>query len=261
MGYAIDPFADRCSNPLTGEQVVDRPAERGSLAPHRTERDAALGVDQADRCGEPAIRPLHGAVEVVDEHRPGDAFLLLIADCIIELLGIGDMRTAPLAWVRLANDHVDELNPLPVEAVKLFQRQNSAARQRSGVADEMQQDRPAAKGAQAQSAPAGGLEVEVGRRHARNHVVAACGAEQFGEHVAEPEVAKVEVVDRIEACDQACGPVGSRFDDGCHEVILSGLRKDLIGESPDSGREELLRRIQSIQGWTILKRAEEAADR
>jgi hypothetical protein len=110
----------------------------------------------------------------------------------------------PLAGVGLADEHLDELHPLAVEAVKLPHRVDAAASDRAGVADEVQQDRSPTQVAQPQPASLRGGQLEAGCLVAGGQA----GTEQFGQHVPHPEMPEVEVLARVENVDEPRGPSG-----------------------------------------------------
>ena len=183
---------------VAGKEVIDRLSERWCLAPRSAEGNTASAVDQVDRGGQSAVCALHRPPEVVDQHRPGDAFLAPVRAGVIKLLLIRAVSAVPLARMSLTNDHLDEPHPVAVPPMQLAHRGHAAARDRAGVTDKVEQHRLPPQIAQPHPLPVGGQQVKLRCVTARRQA----SAEQLGDHVPHPEVPKVEVLDRVEQLDQ-----------------------------------------------------------
>ena len=109
--------------------------------------------------------------------------LLLVPTGVIELVRVRLVRTVALAGMSLPDNDVDELHAVAVEAIQLLHRQNSAAGQRSRVADEVDEHRLPAQVAKPQPFSLRRRQLEVRRVSTRQHTVGARGADQFGGHV------------------------------------------------------------------------------
>ena len=102
----------------------------------------------------------------------------------------------------LADDDFDELHPLTVKTMKVSHRVHAAASDRARVADEMEEHRLPAQVSEPYLGAVGGRQLEVRRLDPWCQSL----AEQLRRHVTHPEVAEVEVFDRVTYLDESCSP-------------------------------------------------------
>jgi hypothetical protein len=88
------------------------------------------------------------AFEIVNQHLPWDVLVSLVSLAIMELLFEAAVGTDPRAGMRLANEHIDELNLIAPHVVQLLERLDRAGRDRSTVGAEVQEHRRAPQIAQ-----------------------------------------------------------------------------------------------------------------
>ena len=165
MRSAIGALAGAGVVTVEGKEVIDRLSERWCLAPRSAEGNTASAVDQINRGGQPAVCALHRPPEVVDQHRPGDAFLAPVRAGVIKLLLIRAVSAVPLARMSLTNDHLDEPHPVAVQPMQLAHRGHAAARDRAGVTDKVEQHRLPPQIAQPHPLPVGGRQARTPVRH------------------------------------------------------------------------------------------------
>src|SRR5919199_3533594 len=101
------------------------------MRPHVVKRHISLGVDQIGRVGKAAVSLVRRTFKIIDEHRPWDAFLLLVAQGVMPFLLKALIGGNVWTGVRLPDEHIYEVHPRDPTRMKLFQRLDRADSDRS----------------------------------------------------------------------------------------------------------------------------------
>ncbi len=122
------------------QEFVDGLLQGGRVGPHAVEGHSSRRVDQESGIRHlAAVGPVYRSRKVVDQDRPGYPLLAFVLTGILQLLRVRAVWTAELAGVGLPEKDVEELYPVAVPVVELFDRRDRAGGDRSGGAPEVQQ--------------------------------------------------------------------------------------------------------------------------
>ncbi len=148
VGDMVDAPSDHTA-PSLPEEGLDGLMQSGPIGPHVVEGDPSIGIDQVRGVRQPSVYLVHGPRDIVHQHRPDDAFVLLVPVPVLQLLIKGLVRLYTRTWVGLPDEDVHKVDLIPPVLMQFRKRLDRAVGDRSGIGAEMEKHGRALEVAQA----------------------------------------------------------------------------------------------------------------
>ncbi len=123
--------------PALLKQGVDGLVKGRGVRPHVVVRDPSLRIYKIGGIGKTAVHLMGCALQVIHQHWPGYAVILLGSLCIVQLLLEAFVGWDAWTWVCLPNDHVHEPHLVFPSLVQLLEGLDRAHGDRSAVGAEV----------------------------------------------------------------------------------------------------------------------------
>ncbi len=130
----VNATRHRGSSSSACEEGINCTLERGNVGPHAVEGHASIGIDEIHGIRHVAVGLMGRAGEIIDEHGPGERFVLMVLARLFRLVGVAAVGAAPLTRMRLPNKYIDHIDVVTVVVVQVLEGRNSTRGNRSGKA-------------------------------------------------------------------------------------------------------------------------------